>query len=451
MADIRINSLPTTASASSSDDFLALDGATNGTRKLNAYSPTFGGNVTASGNLTLSGATSTITLGSTNTGSIAVDANGALIVTPKAGQATTLSVSGNSGLSVNNGATQIYLGNSGGNAVAGTLNANDFLLIRDGAVKLTATATGVDIGGNLTVSGTGTSSVAGSLGIGTTTPNRSLTVNGIVGVTNGTANTQQLVFNIAGNGAYITSSYIGSSAYVPLHLEAGGSIRATILTNGNILIGTNTDAGQKFQVDGTAYVSGDATFAGKVTINANNSGSAINGTFRLNGGGSSGANNILDDILWGAQGLSWLRIYGTRDAGGGYGGTQYFQTMNGSGTLTTALTLDSSQNATFAGTVTAGTWASGNADKLKVSTSANAYAAYIVNTAASGGSYGIRLHTDATAATDLLLVATSGSGGGSTRFTVKANGTLNAPSLPTSSSGLSTGDIWNDGGTLKIV
>lgn len=49
MADIRINSLPTTASASSSDDFLALDGATNGTRKLNAFSPTFGGNVTVSG------------------------------------------------------------------------------------------------------------------------------------------------------------------------------------------------------------------------------------------------------------------------------------------------------------------------------------------------------------------------------------------------------------------
>lgn len=49
MADIRINALPTTASASSSDDYIALDGTTNGTRKLNAYSPTFGGNLTVSG------------------------------------------------------------------------------------------------------------------------------------------------------------------------------------------------------------------------------------------------------------------------------------------------------------------------------------------------------------------------------------------------------------------
>jgi len=54
MADIRINSLPSTASSSSSDDFIAIDGATNGTRKLNAYSPTFGGNLTASGSLTAS-------------------------------------------------------------------------------------------------------------------------------------------------------------------------------------------------------------------------------------------------------------------------------------------------------------------------------------------------------------------------------------------------------------
>jgi hypothetical protein len=49
MADIRINSLPSTASSSSSDDFIAIDGATNGTRKLNAFSPTFGGNLTVSG------------------------------------------------------------------------------------------------------------------------------------------------------------------------------------------------------------------------------------------------------------------------------------------------------------------------------------------------------------------------------------------------------------------
>jgi hypothetical protein len=55
MADIRIKDLTTTASSTASDDFFAADGTTNGTRKLSAYSPTFGGNATVSGTLTVSG------------------------------------------------------------------------------------------------------------------------------------------------------------------------------------------------------------------------------------------------------------------------------------------------------------------------------------------------------------------------------------------------------------
>jgi len=55
MADIRINALATTASSTASDDFLAVDGSSQGTRKLNAFSPSFGGNATVGGNLTVSG------------------------------------------------------------------------------------------------------------------------------------------------------------------------------------------------------------------------------------------------------------------------------------------------------------------------------------------------------------------------------------------------------------
>ena len=52
MANIRIKDLANTASSTASDDFLGVDGATNGTRKLNAFSPTFGGNLTVSGGTT---------------------------------------------------------------------------------------------------------------------------------------------------------------------------------------------------------------------------------------------------------------------------------------------------------------------------------------------------------------------------------------------------------------
>lgn len=43
--------------------------------------------------------------------------------------------------------------------------------------------------------------------------------------------------------------------------------------------------------------------------------------------------------------------------------------------------------------------------------------------------------------------------GGSTTtlMILKESGVLNLPNLPTSSAGLSSGDLWNDGGTLKIV
>lgn len=43
MGNIRIKDIATAASSSASDDYLAIDGATNGTRKLSAYSPSFGG------------------------------------------------------------------------------------------------------------------------------------------------------------------------------------------------------------------------------------------------------------------------------------------------------------------------------------------------------------------------------------------------------------------------
>jgi hypothetical protein len=56
MADKRINALANTASSTASDDFIAVDGTTNGTRKLNAFSPTFGGNATVTGTLTVNGA-----------------------------------------------------------------------------------------------------------------------------------------------------------------------------------------------------------------------------------------------------------------------------------------------------------------------------------------------------------------------------------------------------------
>ena len=87
MADKRINALANTASSTTSDDFFAIDGTTNGTKKLSAFSPTFGGNASVTGTLAVSGA-STLTgattisgaLSVTNTTSSTTTSTGALVV-----------------------------------------------------------------------------------------------------------------------------------------------------------------------------------------------------------------------------------------------------------------------------------------------------------------------------------------------------------------------------------
>jgi len=150
MADIRINSLPTTASASSSDDFLALDGSANGTRKLNAYSPTFGGNLTVSGTGTSSFSgqvTSSVSAASTaNLGNF-VASNATLNGFTSYASSASLDQkywTFQSGTAVGDGTFRLRALND-----AQTNGINALTFTRSGISSIAAT-----IGGNLTVSGT---------------------------------------------------------------------------------------------------------------------------------------------------------------------------------------------------------------------------------------------------------------------------------------------------------
>ena len=53
MANIRVKDLATTATATSSDDYFAIDGTSSNTRKISAYTPVFGGGATVNGLLGL--------------------------------------------------------------------------------------------------------------------------------------------------------------------------------------------------------------------------------------------------------------------------------------------------------------------------------------------------------------------------------------------------------------
>ena len=97
MADIRIKDLPTTATQTSSDDFIALDGTTNGTRKLSAYNPSFGGAITG---VSLTAPTTTnLTLAGGSTGA-------SLVLGQGANASATIATTGSGGTSLGTGATQ---------------------------------------------------------------------------------------------------------------------------------------------------------------------------------------------------------------------------------------------------------------------------------------------------------------------------------------------------------
>jgi hypothetical protein len=80
----------------------------------------------------------------------------------------------------------------------------------------------------------------GNVGIGTTVPNRALTVNGVVGVSSGTANVPQLVLSSDANGNYISSTYMGTSSYVPMMFETSGLERMRITSAGNVVINSTS-------------------------------------------------------------------------------------------------------------------------------------------------------------------------------------------------------------------
>lgn len=84
MADTRINALATTATSTAADDYFAIDGTTNATRKMSAHNPVFSNGVTAP-SLT-SPALTNLSLISGSSGATAVfgqGANGDVTLTPK--------------------------------------------------------------------------------------------------------------------------------------------------------------------------------------------------------------------------------------------------------------------------------------------------------------------------------------------------------------------------------
>jgi hypothetical protein len=298
-----------------------------------------GSNATVGGNLTVSGVTT----------SAGISNSGALTFTAAIGQ-----VAGSIAKNATYGLT--YYG------VTGSSNDNT-MLNASGAVVLSnpAGTTNATLAGNLTVSGTGTSSVAGSLSVGTVGVTMPATVRAyftdaatavgqptisLVGATGGYGAGVDFVSPLSGGSGTIKSMARivadGASAWnttastqdanLNFYTSLGGTLTKwmTLQTSGNLLLGTAADS-----ANGKLQLATHTTSAGGIGFGTDTS------LYRSAAGQLRGPSSFVD-ATFSSSGLF-------------FGASMTLQAndnvlikTNGS---VTALTLDTSQNATFAGDV----------------------------------------------------------------------------------------------------
>ena len=247
MADIRIKDLTTTASTTAADDFFAADGTTNGTRKLSAYSPSFGGNATVGGNLTVSGTGALSTAGYAKFTGSAVGAAADVWAGP----------SGDGGLFLNvPSGESIFLGIN--NTPTATIAPS--LATFTGVLKTTNTTASTSTSSGALVVGNGTS---GGLGVG-----GAINAGGIIQAGSGSnilylsGDTGSNAYLTTGASSTVTNVYIGSASgcSAPSVFQVNG---ATCFTVGSSDV---TVASGKALKLGNAYAAGAPTATGYIVI-----------------------------------------------------------------------------------------------------------------------------------------------------------------------------------------
>ena len=206
------------------------------------------------------------------------------------------------------------------------------------------------------------------------------------------------------NNGTIALSFDGNTNSIQFHNQSGTAISKFFSNTGNLGINTTTDAGYKLDVNGTTIIRGVLN-VGTISTGFNFSGAdcAI-----FNNGGSGGA------ISLSMGGNTYLRIYQPINAGSGI-------TVGAVNTITTPITY---------------AWASGTASPNLFQLNPNYNFTGTYSGIVRGFYYNPSL-SSMTGVTHYAIHSTSGR--------VRLEG------LPTSPTGLSAGDLYNDGGIIKIV
>ena len=283
MPDIRIKDLTTTASTTAADDFFAADGTTNGTRKLSAYSPTFGGNATVGGTLTVNSATTLSNVVVSGTFRLANN-NAQYWLDSGATERRLVLVSGGNAS---------YFGpvdaGWGGN---GYFSAGSTIVLRtNGASGTFNEAVSISTGGVVTIASTSASTTtsSGALVVGNGTSG-GLGVGGAVnaganirtagalvaaGNTNPTSGYGTEIMNNGTNG-YVFAYNRDTSAAQPLYLNhAGGNVIVASTAGVTTIAGTTASSAYN---NGALVVSGGVGIAGAL-YSQQNTNAILSGTY----------------------------------------------------------------------------------------------------------------------------------------------------------------------------
>ena len=405
MADKRINALANTAPSTASDDFIAVDGTTNGTRKLSAFSPTFGGNATVTGTLTVNSTFASTSSGTTLTSQFSNTLTGAtnvLNLQLRRGD----SANGFSRLMWNTGSTTEWSFGSR----AGDTNLYVWDEVANAERLKIASSTG-----NVSIAATSAS---------TTTSSGALVV---------------------GNG---TSGGLGVGGAI----VAGGTITSTASTDSGLLqlnlvnSSTGTSASSLFRFNaGTrtatlqAYNDTHATLAGQLRIGTSN------GDIVLIPSGVTATTFGSSTVTVNHSTASTSTSTGALVVSGGVG-------VAGKVTSTALGLANTSQSATAWGDVGVQLSVAG---AVLTDTSSSGTVGRIVTNSIAASALAASNTTTYTAAASLFI---AGAPTANTNVTITnayalytAGGRINFQGLPTSSAGLQAGTLWNDAGTLKVA
>jgi len=246
MADTRINAL-STATVSETTDFLPIDGGT-GTRKLSAYSPSFGGNATVGGTLTVNGSGDSTLTGPLSWGTT-VPVNALLLYktgNTKYGNGLTSGSWNNFVPAGGNKHSWGYMSTSDGTSYTelATLTANTGVMAVLGTTASTTTSSGALVVGNgtsgglgvggsiyagglINVASTGVSSIAGGLSMGASgTNNGYITINGAAGgLRSYLVQTAGVIrWRVGADTAAESGSNAGSDFHIYSYTDAGAGI-----------------------------------------------------------------------------------------------------------------------------------------------------------------------------------------------------------------------------------